>query len=65
MDVPPVVRRDGCRINAERFDRVDCGEDALDFGPAADPEQDLAAGTDKRQRLIGLAWRDRAQDVDA
>src|SRR5665213_2198201 len=35
------------------------------LGPAADAQQDLAAGTDEGQRLIGLARRGRAHDIDA
>src|SRR5487761_782140 len=65
VDVPPVFGRRVGRIDAEGFDGIDGGEDALDLRPAADAQQDLAAGTDERQRLIGFAWRDRAHDVDA
>ena len=65
VDMPPVIRRGVGRIDAERLDGVDRREHTLDLGPAADAQQDLAAGTDEGQRLIGLARRDRAHDVDA
>ena len=65
VDVPPVIRRGVGRIDAERLDGVDRREHTLDLGPAADAQQNLAAGTDEGQRLIGLARRDRAHDVDA
>ena len=59
VDVPPVIRRRVCRIDAERFDPVDGGEHSLDLGPAADAQQDLATGADEGQCLISLARRDR------
>ena len=47
--MPPVIGRSVGWIDAEDLDRVDRGEHALDLGPAADAQQDLAAGTDKWQ----------------
>ena len=52
-------------IDAERLYGIDRLQHALDFRPAADAQQDLAAGTNEGQRLIGLAAVDRAHDVDA
>src|SRR5579883_2306045 len=65
VDMPPVIGRDVGRIDAKGLDGVDRREHALNLWPAAHPQQDLAAGTDEGQRLIGFARRDRAHDVDA
>jgi hypothetical protein len=52
-------------IEAERLHGLDRLQHALDLRPAADPQQNLAARTNERQRLIGFAAVDRAHDVDA
>src|SRR5213594_2371753 len=65
VEMAPVI---GCGvrwIDAERLYRVDCLEDTLDFRPAADAQQDVAAGANEGQCLIGFAAIDRAHDVDA
>src|SRR5579875_3066234 len=65
VEIAPVI---GCGvrwINAECLDRVDCLEDTLDFRPAADAQQNLAAGANEGQRLIAFTAVDRAHDVDA
>src|SRR5579883_948423 len=61
----PVIRRGVGRIDAERLDGIYRLQHALDFRPPADPQQNLAAWTDERQRLIRFAAADRAHDVDA
>ena len=55
VDMPPVIGRGVGWIDAERLDGVDRLQHALDLRPAADAQQDLAAGTDEGQRLIGFA----------
>ena len=65
VDVPPMMRRDLGRIDADRLDGVDDLQDALDLRPALHLQQNVAAGTHEGQRLIGFARRDRAHDVDA
>src|SRR5579883_1914952 len=65
VDMPPVMRRHLARVDADRFDRIDGLEDALDLRPALHLEKDVAAGPHEGQRLIALARRDRAHDVDA
>ena len=65
VNVPPVMRRDLGRIDADRLDGVDNLQDAFDFRPALGLQQNVAAGAHEGQRLIGFARRDRAQDVDA
>src|SRR3546814_11419347 len=52
-------------VDAQRVHGVDSLEHALDLGPAVDAPQNLAAGGGARHGLIGFAWKDRAQDVDA
>ena len=64
-DVTPMVRRDVAGIDAERFDGVDVPKHVLDLRPALNLQQDFAAGAHERNRLIGLARHDRAQNVDA
>ena len=65
MDVPPMIRRDGDRIDADGFHRVDRLEHKLDLGPAVDAQQDIAAGTHEWQRRIGFATCHGPHDVDA
>jgi hypothetical protein len=64
-DMPPVVGRDLASIDAGSFHRVDMAEHLFDLGPAFDLEQNVAARTHERQRLIGFARLDGAHDVDA
>ncbi len=65
VDVPPMIGRDCGRIDVERLDRVDELEHVLHLRPAFELEQDVTARAHERQRLIGLARRDGAHDVDA
>src|SRR5580692_4382191 len=65
VKMAPVIGRCINRIDAKRFYGVDGLKHALDPRPAADARQDVAAGTDKRQRLIGFTAVDWAHDVDA
>src|SRR5579885_1908293 len=65
VDVTPVIRRYLGRVDADRLDRIDDLEDALDLRPALHLEEAVAAGAHEGQRLIALAGRDRAHDVDA
>src|SRR5690606_22563402 len=64
-DVPPMIGIDLGRIDTYGLDPVDMAKDSLDLRPAFDLQQDFAAWTDEGQRLIGLARRNRAQDVEA
>lgn len=65
VDVPPVFRRNGVRIDADRLDRIDVAQHVLDLRPALDLQQDLAARPHEGQRLVSLARFDCAHDVDA
>ena len=64
-DVPPVIGRDVAGVDAGVLCGVDVAQHLLDLRPTFDLEQNLAAGTHERQRLVGLAGRDGAHDVDA
>jgi thioredoxin-like negative regulator of GroEL len=50
-----MIRRRVGRIGADRFDLIDCVQDAADVRPADDAEQDFAAGPDEGQGRIELA----------
>src|SRR5579885_3194269 len=65
VNVAPVMRRHLGRVDADCLDRIDDLEDALDLRPALHLEEAVAAGAHEGQRLIALAGRDRAHDVDA
>ena len=64
VDVPPMIGRDSAG-SMPSLDGVDELEYVLDLRPAFDLEQDVAARAHERQRLIGLARRHGAHDVDA
>ena len=64
VNVPPVVRRDVGRIDAQRLDGVDRLQHALHLWPAVYPQQTLPAGADKADRRTGFAGSNGAQDVD-
>ena len=64
VDVPPVVRRNVSRIDAQRLDGIDRLQHAFDLRPAVYPQQTLPAGADKADRRTGLARTNGAQDVD-
>ncbi len=65
VNVPPMMRRDLGRIDANRFDGVDDLQNAFNLRPAVHPQQDVAAGTHEGQSLVVFAWRDRTHNVDA
>ena len=65
VDVTPMIGRNRFGIDADALDGVDRLQHALDPGPALDLQQDFAARTNERQRLVRLAARNRAHDVDA
>jgi hypothetical protein len=65
VDVPPVVRRNVGRIDAQRLDGINRLQHAFDLRPAVYPQQTLPAGADKADRRTGLARTNGAQDVDA
>lgn len=65
VDVPPVVRRYLCRLDAERFDGIDAVKHALDHRPAVELEQQFTAWPDDGMRLERLGSPDGTQDVDA
>src|SRR5712692_11801210 len=64
VDVPPVVRCDIGRIDAQRLDGIDRLQRAFDLWPAVYPQQTLPAGSDKADRRTGFARTNGAQDVD-
>src|SRR5258708_2221111 len=64
VDVPPVVRRDLGRIDAQRLDGINRLQHAFDLWPAVHPQQTLPAGSDKADRRTGFARTNGAQDVD-
>src|SRR5713226_123908 len=64
VDVPPVVRRDVGRIDAQRLDGIDRLQHAFDLRPDVYPQQTLPAGADKADRRTGFARTNGAQDVD-
>ena len=55
VNMPPVVGRDRCGIDAETLDRVDRLQHALDLSPAFELEQDVAAGTNEGHGLVRFA----------
>ena len=65
VDMLPVVGAGLGRIDADLFDGVDRLQHALDFRPAGNAQQDLAAGAHVRNSRIGFAACDGAQNVDA
>jgi type IV secretory pathway protease TraF len=52
-------------VDAKGLYCVDRLQDALDLRPPADAQQDFATGTDERQRLVCVALRNGANDVNA
>src|SRR5712691_10019450 len=65
VDVLPVVRGGISGIDAERLDGVDGLKHLLDLRPSGDAQQTFTARAHTRHGDVALAWRDRAQDVDA
>ena len=65
VNVPPIIGGGVGRIDVDRFDSVDQLQDALDFGPAMDAQEDFAARADERHGCVRLAPRRGAQNVDA
>ena len=63
-DVAPMVGRRIAGVDADGLDRIDRLERLLDLRPAVDPRQYLGAGSDERQRRMGLARRDGEGDGD-
>lgn len=64
-DVPPVIWSDIAGVDVGALHCIDVAEYLLDFRPGFDLQEDVAAGTHERQRLIGFARLDGAHDVDA
>src|SRR3546814_17658505 len=64
VDVPPMIGRDCCRIDVERFDGVDELEYVLDLLPTFELEPDVTARAHEWPRLIGLALRHGQHDVE-
>src|SRR3984893_724909 len=64
VDVPPVVRRNVGRIDAQRLDGINRLQHALDLRPAVYPQQTLPAGSDKADRRTGVARTNGGPDVD-
>ena len=62
-DMAPVVGINLGRVDTKTLDRIDMAQNLFDLGPAFDLQQNLATGAYERQRLIGVASRDRAQNV--
>jgi hypothetical protein len=64
MNVPPVIRTDMGRIDANHLDSIDNLQYLLDFGPAGDMQIDLAARTHERQRRVRISRSYGPQNVD-
>jgi hypothetical protein len=65
VDVPPMIWSGVGRVYAEGLDGIDLPQDAFNFRPSADAQQDLAAGPDEGERLVRFGGRNRAHDVNA
>src|SRR5690349_13387150 len=65
MDMSPIVGCGVSRIDVERLHRIDDMQHALDLGPAVHAQQNVAAGADEWQRLIGFTGGNGAHDVGA
>ena len=64
VDMTPMIRRDGGRIDPERFDGVDDFQGALDPRPAIQLQQDFGTGMHETEGLEGLGAEDSAQDAE-
>ena len=64
MDMPPMLRRDFDRINADGLYRIDGLQHPLDLRPTLDTQQDVAAGMNERQRLMGFTCRHGTHNID-
>jgi len=65
MNMPPML---GCgidRIDAERFDDIDCLQDLLDLRPAGETQEALPAGTYEGNGRVTLPVPNGAQNIDA
>ena len=65
VDMPPMIRTDFLRGEAQRLDRIDGAQNPLNFVPTCRSKKNFSAGFDGGDSRIGLDRFAGAQNIDA